>query len=265
MTRSVTRMTIHDALHYTKAHRDRIIATYPKHSRDARALGIPAIGEGAIFPIADEDIVVKPFPIPAHWLRLGGLDFGWDHPTAAIELVLDPDSRIYYVTKEYREREKLPIQHVSALKAWGPRLPFAWGLEGLQTKLSEDPQQTQKLFRKHGLTMLMEHATFHDGGVGVERGLMEILDLMEKGQFKIFSTCRRVIEEKSTYHRKRKSSDGVAQVVKVHDDLMDAMRYAYMMMRKAVTLLVMQRMGTTATGRTRYGNARDSRDIFGGR
>lgn len=265
MTKHVTRMTIHDALHYTKAARSRIIASYPKHSRDARANGIPAIGEGAIFPIDDEDLVVKPFPIPAHWLRLGGLDFGWDHPTAAVELVLDPDSQIYYLTKEYREREKLPIQHVSALKAWGLRLPFAWGLEGLQTKLSEDPQQTQKLFRKHGLTMLNDHATFANGGVGVERGLIEILELMESGRFKVFSTCRRWLEEKSTYHRKRKSNDAVATVVKVHDDLMDATRYAYMMMRKGVTLLVMQRMGTTPSGRTRYGLPRDSRDIFGGR
>lgn len=263
MSRHVTRMSIYDALHYTPAHRDRIIASYPKHSRKSRAMGIPAIGEGAIFPVDPESITVKPFPIPAHWLRIAGLDFGWDHPTASVELVLDPDSRIFYVTKEYREREKLPIQHVSALKAWGLRLPFAWGLEGLQTKLSEDPQQTQKLFRKHGLTMVNEHATFHDGGVGVERGLMEILDLMEKGQFKIFSTCRKTLEEISTYHRKRRSADAMATVVKTHDDLMDAMRYAYMMIRKAVTGLVMARM--TQTGGVRRPPPRDSRDIFGGR
>lgn len=267
MTRHVTRMEIKDALHYSEAQRLRVVAAYPKHSRDARARGIPAIGEGAIFPIADDLITVTPFPIPDHWLRLGGLDFGWDHPTAAIELVLDPDARIYYVTKCYRKRELLPIQHVAALKGWGLRLPFAWGLEGLQTKLSDNPEQTQKLFRKHGLTMLMEHATFANGGVGVERGLIEMLELMEQGQFKVFSTCREWFEEKSTYHRKRKSQDGVAQVVKVHDDLMDATRYAFMMIRKAVTMITLQRLGTSPDGRTRFGqrNPRDSRDIFGGR
>lgn len=266
MTRHVTRMEISDALHYTKAHRDRVVAAYPKHSRDARARGIPAIGEGAIFPIADEDIMVIPFPIPSYWLRIGGLDFGYTHPTAGIELVLDPDSRIFYVTKEYRKSQLLPIQHVSALKGWGLRLPFAWGTEGLQTKLSDDPQQTQKIFRKHGLTMLMEHATFANGGVGVERGLIEMLELMESGQFKVFSTCRLWFEEKSTYHRKAKSKDGVVQVVKVHDDLMDATRYAFMMIRKAVTMLTLERLGKTPDGRTKYGGkGRDSRDIFGGR
>lgn len=257
-------MTIHDAMHYTKEQRARIIAAYPKHSRNARALGIPSIGEGAIFPIEDDLITVTPFPIPAHWLRLGGLDFGWDHPTAAVEIVLDPDARIYYVTKEYRVRERLPSQHVDALKKWGMRLPFAWGSEGLQTKLSEDPQQTQKLFRKHGLTMLQEHATFANGGVGVERGLMEILELMEAGQFKIFTTCRYLLEEKSTYHRKRKSTDGIATVVKTHDDLMDAMRYAFMMMRKAIRSIAVDRPPIPVGGARRPG-ARDSRDIFGGR
>lgn len=267
MSKHVTRMTIYDALHYTSAARDRIIATYPKHSRDARAMGKPAIGEGAVFPIDDADITIKPFPIPAHWLRIGGLDFGWDHPTAAVELVLDPDSQIFYVTKEYRERQKLPIQHVSALKVWNPHLPFAWGLEGLQTKLSDNPEQTQRIFRKHGLKMLQEHATFAGGGVGVERGLIEMLELMESGRFKVFSTCRRWLEEKSTYHRKRRTTDAVATIVKVHDDLMDATRYAYMMIgRKGVTQLTMTRISTGADGRTRYGNARrDSRDIFGGR
>lgn len=265
MTRHVTRMSIHDAFHYTKAARQRIIMTYPKHSRDARAMGKPAIGEGAIFPIDDAEIMVNPFPIPLHWLRLGGLDFGWDHPTAAIELVLDPDSRIFYVVKEYREREKLPIQHVSTLKEWGLRLPFAWGLEGLQTKLSDNPEQTQKIFRKHGLTMLNEHATFANGGVGVERGLIEILELMESGRFKVFSTCRRWFEEKSTYHRKRKSEGGVAVVVKVGDDLMDATRYAWMMHRKMITMMAMQRINAVASGRIPQSSRRDSRDIFGGR
>lgn len=265
MSRSVTRMTLHDAFHYTEEKRAEIIASYPKHVRRARVLGLPAIGEGAVFPIDDEDISVAPFDIPKHWMELGGLDFGWDHPTAGIRLVFDRESETFYVTQEYRERQKTPMQHVEALKGWGPHLPFAWGLEGLQTKLSDNPEQTQKIFRKHGLRMLDSHATFDLGGVGVEAGLQQILDLMLIGKFKVFSTCRLWFEEKNSYHRHKSNEDKVAQVKKVHDDLMDAMRYAFMMRRMAVPVSWRARYGGRPVAGKQQSIARDSRDIFGSR
>jgi hypothetical protein len=265
MTRHVTRMTIYDALHYGAAQRAAIIDTYPKHVRGARAMGQPSVGEGAVYAIDDDAILCDPFDIPPWWYELGGLDFGWDHPTAAVNLVRDPDQDIFYVTQEYRRRQLVPIMHVNNLKQWGPELRFAWGLEGLQTKLSENPEQTQKLFRKHGLKMLDSHATFHNGGVGVERGVTEILELMMAGRFKVFRTCRMVIEEKSTYHRKRKSDQGVAQIVKVNDDLMDAMRYAYMMFRSATPVSWRKKWGGRPNAARAGRPAADGRDIFNGR
>ena len=38
--------------------------------------------------------------------------------------------------------------------------------------------------------MLHEHATWPDGSNGVEAGLFEILDLMRKGQWKVFKGLR---------------------------------------------------------------------------
>jgi hypothetical protein len=98
MTRSVTRMTIYDAMHYGPAKRDEIIASYPRHVRRARAMGLPAIGEGAVYPIDDESISCNPFDVPAHWMENAGLDFGYDHPTAAIRLVFNREAETYYVT-----------------------------------------------------------------------------------------------------------------------------------------------------------------------
>lgn len=263
MSRSVTRMTIFDAYHYTEEKRQELIASYPKHQRRARMQGLPAIGEGAIFPIDDEDIMVAPFQIPDYWMEIGGLDFGYDHPTASVRLVFDRESETFFVTQEYRERERTPMQHVEALKPWN--IPFAWGLEGLQTKLSDNPQQTQMLFRKHGLKMLDAHATFDRGGVGVEAGVQEILDLMMIGRFKVFSTCRKWFEEKNSYHRFRTNEDKVAQIKKVHDDLMDATRYAYMMRRNAVPVAWRTRHNGRRPVSQQQSTLRDTRDIFGGR
>lgn len=266
MTRHVTRMSIFDALHYTPKQQQELIESYPKHVRGARAMGRPSVGEGAVFPIEDEDIMCAPFRIPSHWQEIGGLDFGWDHPTAAIRLVFEREAETFYVVQEYRKRQMTPMMHCENLRAWGPHLPFAWGMEGLQTKLAENPQETWKIFRKHRLKMLDVHATFHNGGVGVERGVTEILELMMAGRFKVFSSCKAWFEEKSTYHRKRRSDSAVAQIVKVHDDLMDATRYAYMMLRYSVPASWRPEYGgkprPSTAGR---GRPIDSRDIFGGK
>lgn len=263
MTRAVTRMQLEDSLHYTEQARAEKIAQYPKHIRRARVSGLPAIGEGAVFPVDDEDIMCAPFEIPLYWMELGGLDFGWDHPTAAIRLVFDRESETFYVTHEYRERQRTPMQHVEALKPWN--VPFAWGLEGLQTKLSDNPEQTQKIFRKHGLKMLDSHATFDLGGVGVEAGVQQILDLMMIGRFKVFSTCRQWFEEKNSYHRAKNNDDKVAQIKKVHDDLMDATRYAFMMRRNAVPVSWRKQHGGRRPAPQGNSVMSDTRDIFGGR
>ena len=76
--------------------------------------------------------------------------------------------------------------------------------------------------------MLDERATFEDGTNGVEAGLMDMLDRMQTGRFKVFSTCVEWLEERRLYHRK----DG--KVVKIRDDTISASRYALMMLRHAI-------------------------------
>lgn len=225
--RIVTTMTIEDADHYTPEQRAQIIASYPAHEREARTKGIPSLGSGLIFPVLEEDIVVQPIQIPAHWARIGGLDFGWDHPTAAVELAWDRDADIIYLAKEYRKREATPVIHAAAVKPWGDWLPWAWPHDGNNDTAAGENLRTQ--YADQGLNMLPERATYEDGSNSVEAGLMEMLDRMQTGRFKVFSTCVHWLEERRMYHRK----DG--KVVKERDDTISASRYAVMMKRFAET------------------------------
>ena len=52
----VIKATIDDAKHYTKKQREEIIQAYPEHEREARAKGIPALGSGKVFPVAESMI-----------------------------------------------------------------------------------------------------------------------------------------------------------------------------------------------------------------
>src|SRR5574343_520686 len=230
----VTTMTIDDAEHYTPEQRAAIIASYPAHERDARTKGIPTLGSGRIFPVAEETIKVDPFEIPRHWVQICGIDFGWDHPSAAVRIAWDRDNDIIYVTSGHRQKEQTPIMFAATVKPWGDWLPWAWPHDGLQhDKGSGKPLRDQ--YAAQGLNMLKDKATHPPepgeeegtGGNGVEAGLLDMLDRMQSGRLKVFSNLNDWFEEFRLYHRE----DG--KVVKIDDDLMSATRYAIMMKRFA--------------------------------
>ena len=226
--RHVVGMTIEDALHYTPEERARIVASYPEHEREARAKGIPTMGSGRVFPVPEDRIKVEAFPIPPSWPQLGGMDFGWDHPFAAVRMAWDRDNDVLYVTACHRVREQTPVLHAGALRAWGDWLPWAWPHDGLQHDKGSGEQLAQQ-YRAQGLRMLPERATFADGSNGVEAGAIEMLDRMRTGRLKVFSHLADWFEEFRLYHRK----DGL--IVKKNDDLLSATRYAMMMRRFAAT------------------------------
>lgn len=227
MSRHVVAMTIDDVDHYTAAEKAQIIASYPPHEREARAKGIPTMGSGRIFPVPEELITCEPREIPRHWPQIIGLDFGWDHPTAAARLAWDRDNDTIYVTACYRRSEAVPAIHAAAIKPWGAWIPVAWPHDGLQhDKGSGD--QLKEQYRSHGLKMLNDQATHAEGGNGVEAGLMAMLERMETNRFKVFKGLNDWFEEFRLYHRK----DG--KIVKERDDIMSATRYGVMMLRYAV-------------------------------
>jgi phage terminase large subunit-like protein len=226
--RHITSMTISDVDHYSPEEKKKIIASYPKHELEARTKGIPVLGSGRIFPVAEEDIAIDSRDFPSHWPRIGGLDFGWDHPSAAVELVWDRDADVTYVSKTHRLREATPIIHAAAIKPWG-NLRWAWPRDGKRETLEGAGIALAAQYSAQGLDMLSEPASFEDGSVSVEAGLMDMLSRMQTGRFKVFKHLNDWFEEFRLYHRK----DG--RVVKEGDDLLSATRYAIMMLRFART------------------------------
>jgi phage terminase large subunit-like protein len=227
--RQVVTMTIDDVDHYAEDEKQRIIASYPEHEKEARVKGIPVLGSGRIFPVMEDRIAIENRDIPPHWPRIGGMDFGWDHPFAAVELAWDRDTDTAYLTKAYRIRETAPVIHAAALRSWGKELRWACPRDGRRETLEGAGIALAEQYKEQGLNMLHEHAQFEDGSVSVEAGLMAVLTRMQTGKFKVFKHLNDWWEEFRLYHRK----DG--KVVKEGDDLMAATRYAIMMLRFAST------------------------------
>jgi len=229
----VTRMGIEDALHYTPEQRKSIIASYPAHERAARSEGTPTLGSGAIFPIEENSIKEGSFNLPRHWPRIAGIDFGWDHPTAGAWIAWDRDTDTVHLYDVYRVSQASPIIHAATFKAKGDWIPVAWPHDGNNDTAAGENLASQ--YRKLGLKMLRDKATHAPakgepegtGGNSVEAGLMDMLDRMQTGRFKVARNLEMFFEEFRTYHRK----DG--RVVKESDDIISAVRYALMMLRHA--------------------------------
>ena len=228
-------MTIDDVGHYNEEDKARIIASYPAHEREARAKGIPIMGSGLIFPVEESSIVVPPFAIPDLWPQIAGLDIGWDHPTAVVWLAWDRDNDIVYLHDSLRIRESTPREIAPLILQRGAWIPMSWPHDGLQHEKGSGIQIAQQ-YRDQGVNMLHEMAQFPETGdenghkvsrTSVEAGVLEMLNRMQTGRWKVFNNQLDWLQERQLYHRKN------GKIVKERDDSISASRYAMMMLRYA--------------------------------
>lgn len=221
-------MTIEDIKHIPAEERQAVIDRYPEHEREARTLGVPMLGEGRVFKFPEKDVRCPEFPVPYHWPMMWAVDFGVDHPFAAVLMAWDRDADVLYVLHAIRMKGKLPIDHAAALKPFGKEIPVVWPHDGHQRREFEGQlMPLVKVYKNHGLRMLPQHATFEDGSNSVEAGIMMMQERFRLGKLKVFAHCTEWFEEYREYHRK----EGL--LVKEHDDLMAATRYGVMARRMA--------------------------------
>lgn len=229
---------------------------------ELRTKGLPISGSHMVYDVSDEKITVEPFPIPRHFARINGIDFGWDHPFGAGSLAYDRENDCIYLVNEYVESKALPAVHVQAIKAWGEWIPTAWPHDGLNTEKGSGEDLIGQ-YRRLGLNTLPNKATNPpepgqpegSGGNSVEASVMDILERMESGRFKVFSTCTNFFREKAMYHRKN------GKIVKLNDDLLSAVRYGVMMIRHAKPYPSAQFAHTATTrGGVVYATARPQRN-----
>lgn len=226
-----------DAPHLSKEDKDRLAASYRDHERDARTKGVPMMGEGAVFPVSDERIKIDPIQIPFHWSRIKGCDFGIDHPAAGVEIAWDRDQDIIYVIDCYRKKDETAAYHAAWFNKSNKVIPVAWPHDGMNREKQGGKTLAQH-YRDHGVNMLSKSARYprapgeekdKGGPQPVEPIVDEVLERMQTGRFKVFSTCPDWFEEKRSYHRK----DG--KIVDRRDDLLKATMYAIMMKRYAIS------------------------------
>ena len=170
------------------------------------------MGSGRVFLVDEEKLLVDRIECASHWVKVGGLDPGWDHPSGFAEIWWDRDLDIIYLVRSTRLRHQTPLQHVEVVRHW--RLRWAFPADGKSQTLAGAGISLARQYADAGLDMMHEHATHEDGGMSVEAGVAEIHDRMRGGRWKVFrGENEELLEEYSMYHRK----DGL--LVKEGDDV----------------------------------------------
>ena len=225
-----------DAPHYTKDKIEKALASIPAHERDMRRKGLPMFGQGLVFVIADESISVKPFEIPDHFHRLCAIDFGRDHPFAAVWSAWDRDTDTFYVYDVYREAQVLPPIHARAINARGSWIPVAWPHDGLNEEKGSGTALT-KLYLENGVNLCFNKFTNPpsdgqkegEGGNKIWPGLVAMNEAMVSGRFKVFSHLSDWFMEKAVYH-----VDADGKLVRKGEDIIAATRYNYQYKRHGI-------------------------------
>ena len=202
-----------DVPHLSPAEKESMLAAIQPYQRDARARGIPQLGSGAIYPLAESDISVNPFPIPKSWKRLFGLDVGWNR-TGALFVAMDESGRLFAYREHYLAKAE-PAENARAIRANEPWVPGVID-PAASGRSQTDGTQLIRVYRDLGLNL-----TAADNSV--DAGLTTVWDLLCSNRLKIFKSLANFWQEFRMYRR-----DDKGRPVKKNDHLMDCLRYAVM-------------------------------------
>lgn len=214
-------ITWDDVPHLDETARKELWDSIPPHQRDARAKGIPALGSGVIYPVAEDTTIVDPFKIPDWWPRAYALDVGWNR-TAAVWGAWNRENDTVYLYDEYYVAEAPPQVHADALKGRGDWIPGV--IDPASRGRSQiDGRALIEEYRALGLDLIPANNE-------VEAGIFAVYRRLVSGRLKVFSSLTNLRSERRLYRRDEKG-----KIVKERDHLMDAERYLIMsgMMRAA--------------------------------
>lgn len=239
--RGYVQMGFKDALHLTEKDLNAMRSKYPEHQWRARIDGLPLLGSGQVFLVAESLLAFPPgMFIPEYWLKLWGIDFGIGHFFAAVLTAYDNETDTFYVLKTYKVQDAIPITHVDAILRIAGEVPVAWPHDGTnRDKGGSNASETlADQYKKLGLRMLPSHAQWPSGGYSTEAAVLEMQQRMSDGRFRVSAELEDWFSEYRMYHRILSKETGASVLVKKDDDLLSATMKAVMMKRSGKPVLI---------------------------
>lgn len=209
---------------HLSADQKRIIsAGYSPLEIDARTKGVPSLGSGLVWPVAESRIIVPHFEPPSHWPRMIVVDPGFQDPTGILFCCVDVDADALYVYGEYRQNLQHVEVHAARIRKAGGWIPCVIDPAGANIT---DGERVYEAYKR-----LLPNPVYH-AEKGLSVGLQEVYDRMLDGRFFVMDSCRMWRSEFAMYSRDEKFRimQGTAEH---HFDLMACTRYAAMGIKHA--------------------------------
>ena len=188
--------------------------------------------EGLVYPTFS-DWFVNPFPIPAHWRRITGTDFGRRDPTAHVIAALDPVRKTIYIYDELEEPlDDKPLDYmVKKLKTMHnfPSYLLAYPHQCDPRGRNRDQVSGQSwidAYREKGIVFQTAKDCEQKS---IAPTIQKVFNYASNGRLKIFSSCKNIRNALSKYkYPARKVGDDSNQgetPVDSNNHLPDAIRY----------------------------------------
>ncbi len=229
-SRYLVQATWDDVPHLDEKTKRELEASMLPHQKDARTRGVPALGSGAIYPVAESDFVIDPFLLPPFWPRVYALDVGWKR-TAALWGAHDRATDTVFFYGEHYRGQAEPAVHAAAIRSRGAWIPGVID-PASRGRSQHDGQQLMTLYRGQGLNLT---PAIND----VEAGIYAVYERLTTGRLKVFRTLNNWLSEFRFYRR-----DEQGRIVKENDHLMDTSRYLIL---SGLKRAVVQPAGVSAT------------------
>ena len=190
-------------------------AKIPPHEFEARSLGKPSLGQGAIYPVPENEFLCDPFPIPDWMPQCYALDVGWKR-TAAVWGAWNRDDDVIYLYAEHYRGQAEPAIHAQAIRARGEWIPGVID-PAARGRNQKDGTQLMAQYVELGLDLSMADNS-------LEAGIVAVWQRLSTGRLKVFRTLQNWLKEFRFYQRDEhgRIKDGQA------DHLMDCSRYLVM-------------------------------------
>lgn len=197
--------------------------TLPYEARQRMRFGLWCGSEGAIFKEFDDKIhMIDPFPIPRHFPKMQGIDFGFDHPMAFLSAAYDWATDTFYVYQAFKKSgitiDTLADELDKVQKENRDFYEFRW---------SDHAKTDRKFLANRGIITQPARKSVLDGINAVRQRLL-VSPKTGKPRLLFFKgACDDLCDEMYAYtwHDGKSQLTDKDSPVKLDDDLVDCLRY----------------------------------------
>jgi PBSX family phage terminase large subunit len=168
--------------------------------------------EGMVYPDFNSSHIIDPFDIPHDWIKIAGVDIGYNNPTAVVFIAIDKDG-VAYVYREYYQRYKTTDEVVKDLK----EMTEGENIDAIYVDPSE-PAFIKSL-RINGFNAL-------PADNDVLAGISVVTSYIRSNRLFVFRGVVNLIDEMENYRWKMQNDEVKDEPVKEYDHAVDALRYA---------------------------------------